>query len=137
MGKVLIFTDKNMITCHICGSSQHKVRGCSENKKIQQFNRRNEAYKPIYNRYHAIALKAMKAFNPIFINEQLTLYKSWNEEWEEIGKNDSQYSYRDAAKANKLKGPLINPKKTTSNTTNTNNKEKEKGKEVDRNTFRS
>ncbi|PKY25513.1 hypothetical protein RhiirB3_511140 [Rhizophagus irregularis] len=34
--KGLNFVDKNTITCHVCGSSFHKLRNCPENNKYQQ-----------------------------------------------------------------------------------------------------
>ena len=139
LGKGLVFTDKNAITCHVCGSPQHKVRGCPENRKIQQFNRRNEAYKPIYNRYHVMAPKALKLFNPIFENvNNAAPLRNWDEEWDT---EDTSYSYKDALEANKLTGPINDKNKDRSTLIKQKNSvttsKGSKGKDIEKLTFRS
>ncbi|PKC03798.1 hypothetical protein RhiirA5_423232 [Rhizophagus irregularis] len=79
--KGLNFVDKNTITCHVCGSSFHKLRNCPENNKYQQAQRTHSVYQSIYKRYQVKAPTAK------------------GDNWE-----DKQNSYANIAKMNSNQG---------------------------------
>ncbi|PKC56546.1 hypothetical protein RhiirA1_473847 [Rhizophagus irregularis] len=99
----LNFVDKNTITCHVCGSSFHKLRNCPENNKYQQAQRTHSVYQSIYKRYQVKAPTAKGGFNPLFLKqryEELTNYwENGLDNWE-----DKQNSYANIAKMNSNQG---------------------------------
>ncbi|PKY62119.1 hypothetical protein RhiirA4_488034, partial [Rhizophagus irregularis] len=126
--KGLNFVDKNTITCHVCGSSFHRLRNCPENNKYQQAQRTHSVYQPIYKRYQVKAPTTRGGFNPLFPKQQ---YEEPTNYWEEGLDNwdDKQDSYANIAKMNPNQGSSINPqasaKQQRVNPVNNKGKQKE------------
>ncbi|PKY52451.1 hypothetical protein RhiirA4_496668 [Rhizophagus irregularis] len=101
--KGLNFVDKNTITCHVCGSSFHKLRNCPENNKYQQAQRTHSVYQSIYKRYQVKAPTAKGGFNPLFPKQR---YEEPTNYWEDGLDNweDKQNSYANIAKMNSNQG---------------------------------
>ncbi|GES75881.1 hypothetical protein GLOIN_2v1769705 [Rhizophagus clarus] len=86
--KGLYFTDKNALTCHVCGSINHKVRNCPENSQLKCCYDQQTAYQDIYKRYKVEPPKPKSGFKPIFpstkddfISSNMNWADNWNAEF--------------------------------------------------------
>ncbi|PKK61784.1 hypothetical protein RhiirC2_791292 [Rhizophagus irregularis] len=109
--KKLNFVDKNTITCHVCGSSFHKLRNCPENNKYQQAQCTHSVYQSIYKRYQVKAPTAKGSFNPLFPKQR---YEEPTNYWEDGLDNweDKQNSYANITKMNSNQDSSRTPKNT-------------------------
>ncbi|GES81401.1 hypothetical protein GLOIN_2v1769705 [Rhizophagus clarus] len=83
--KGLHFVDKNALTCHVCGSINHKVRNCPKNSQLKHYYGQQTAYQDIYKQYKVEASKPKSDFKPIFLTAKEDFIPSdmnWADDWD-------------------------------------------------------